>query len=274
MTRDAGASSLQVRDAHSRRTWDVAGNLLSGDDGPRAIVVARDITRLVELQETVGREERMAAMGSLVAGVAHEVRNPLFGISTTLAALAARLGENDAYAKYFAVLKNDVLRLKTLMQDLLDYGRPARLELRPTALPELLGEAVRSCRNVTRTLRVVLDLPESLPELPLDRLRMVQVFQNLIQNGLQHSPPGSAVTLQGGSADHAVWIAVQDQGPGFASEDLPRLFEPFFTRRQAGTGLGLSIAQQIVEQHGGTITARNRPEGGAEVRVNLPLVAA
>jgi signal transduction histidine kinase len=112
----------------------------------------------------------------------------------------------------------------------------------------------------------------------MDRWRIVQVVQNLIQNAIQHSPTGSAVVVSGGEERDdgrpTAWCSVRDSGPGFDVADLPRLFEPFFTRRRDGTGLGLSIAQRIVSQHGGVLEAANHPEGGAVVSVRLPLVAA
>jgi signal transduction histidine kinase len=213
------------------------------------------------------REERMAAMGALVAGVAHEVRNPLFGISGTVEAFERRVG-NDAYEKYFAVLKQDVGRLRALMRDLLDYGKPAQLERTPVPMASLLDEAVRACGPLALDLHVDRVVPSDLPPVFVDRQRMMQVFQNLIENALQHSP--GSVTVEAGRAEDGVWAAVRDAGPGFAPEDLPRLFEPFFTRREGGTGLGLSIAQRIVELHGGRITAENLPAGGAAVTVSLP----
>jgi signal transduction histidine kinase len=107
--------------------------------------------------------------------------------------------------------------------------------------------------------------------------RLQEVFENLIQNAIQHSPRGAAVIVETDEvrAENRAWVcsAVRDSGSGFRSEDLPRLFEPFFTRRPGGTGLGLSIAQRIVEEHGGTISAHNDALGGARVEVRLPSVA-
>jgi signal transduction histidine kinase len=274
-----GALSTQVRDPASGRTWDVSVNAVveTGRAAPRAIVVARDVTRTIQLQEAVRREETMAVMGSLVAGVAHEVRNPLFGISATLDAFQARVGPREGLEKYFTVLKNDVARLQTLMRDLLDYGKPARVEPAPVSLETVVAEAVRACAPPARGLHVTVDVSRELPCVSADRPRLVQVFQNLLQNALQHAPAGSAVHIEAGvrpNGEGQVWCSVRDLGPGFRPEDLPHLFEPFFTRRPGGTGLGLSIAQRIVEQHGGTIRAGNHPDGGGVVTVVLPRAAA
>ena len=269
--------SAQVRDARNGRVWDVSANPIGMADSAeaRVVVVARDVTRTVELQEAVRREEKLAAMGSLVAGVAHEVRNPLFGIAGTVDVLEARFADNEAFQRYLTVIRRDVGRLQALMRDLLEFGKPGDLERTSVALEMILQDAVRACEPLAADLLVRQDVPTGLPAVYADRQRVVQVFQNLVQNAIQHSPPGSRVSIEAGSAPEgrAVWCAVRDAGPGFAPEDLRRLFEPFYTRRQGGTGLGLSIAQRIVEQHGGRIEANNHPEGGAVVTVTLPAAA-
>lgn len=276
-------ASDQARDQDSGRTWDVSANLVPEGDisgGEHIIVVARDVTRLVELQESVRREERMSAMGSLVAGVAHEVRNPLFGISSTLDAFEARHGQAEAFQKYFALLRRETGRLSTLMRDLLDYGRPPRLEVGDVDWDAVVDEAVQLCAPLAGSAGVTVRREGGTPgrRPRLDRGRMQQALQNVIQNAVQHSPPGGAVSVAVGESDDGqgphVWCAVRDAGPGFRPEDLPHLFEPFFTRRSGGTGLGLSLAQRIVSQHGGRLEARNRPEGGAEMTVALPADAA
>jgi signal transduction histidine kinase len=274
------AASVQARDTASGRTWEVAGNLVADDadgGGERVIVVARDVTRLVELQESVRREERMSAMGSLVAGVAHEVRNPLFGISSTLDAFEARYGETEPFQKYVSVLRREADRMGTLMRDLLEYGRPPGLDASDVDLAQLADEAVQLCLPHAASGGVRIERTGQAGSVRLDRGRMLQVLQNLIQNAVQHSPAGGVVAVAVGetAADggpREAWCAVRDDGPGFRGEDLPRLFEPFFTRRPGGTGMGLSIAQRIVSQHGGVMEAVNRPQGGAELRVRLPAV--
>lgn len=274
---DGTGVSAQVRDARSGRVWDVSANPIGAVEtvDARAVVVARDVTRTVELQEAVRREEKLAAMGSLVAGVAHEVRNPLFGIAGTMDVLETRFSDNESFTKYLTVIRRDVGRLQALMRDLLEFGKPGVLERSSVALEAVLQEAVRACEPVAADLLVRQDVPTGLPALYADRQRVVQVFQNLVQNAIEHSPPGTRVRIAAGSAPEgrAVWCAVRDAGPGFAPEDLRRLFEPFYSRRQGGTGLGLSIAQRIVEQHGGRIEAHNHPEGGAVVTVTLPAAA-
>jgi len=116
---------------------------------------------------------------------------------------------------------------------------------------------------------------EGFTPIAMDQARLLQVFQNLIENAVQYSPPGGTITIESGKVcrDNKdwIWCTIKDSGPGFQLDDLPKIYEPFFTKRHGGTGLGLAIAQKIVEQHGGRISAGNRPEGGAIITVILPI---
>ncbi len=245
--------------------------------------VTRDITdrretetQLREALDSLRRNETMSQLGSLVAGVAHEVRNPLFGISATLDAFEARFGHAQEHARYVSMLRREVTRLNTLMHGLLTYGRPPSTELYPCTLSSVLQEAVDATSALAgeREVDVVLCLRPDLPRVPMDPGRLAQVFQNLLANALQYSPRGGTVRLLvrrlGEDDTMRVECVVMDQGPGFPAGDLPHVFEPFFTRRHGGVGLGLSIVQRIVEEHRGTVSVGNGPDGGAEVRVCLP----
>lgn len=226
------------------------------------------------LQESLRRSEILAAMGTLVAGVAHEVRNPLFAISSTLDAFTARFGERVEYQRYFSVLRREADRLTVLMSALLDYGKPPRLELMETTIDEAVAAATQACAPLAQSAGVTLRYENNGNGalVRMDRQRLQQVFENLLRNAIHYSPPGGRVTAVV-RCNTPAWIecTIADNGPGFHPEDLPRIFEPFFTRRRGGTGLGLAIAQRIVEEHGGTIVASNQPTGGAALTVRLPV---
>ena len=232
--------------------------------------------RTQELRESLRRSETMSAMGTLVAGVAHEVRNPLFSISANLEVLDTEIRRQQPCAETLSIIHAEVRRLRELMEELLAYGRPFSLHCTEEALGEVLGDAAGACDLLARRAEVTLanEVSPALPPVSVDRRRMVQVFQNLLENAIQHSPPGGRILAcaRGVWWEGRLWLecSIVDGGPGFQPQDLPRLFEPFFTRRHGGTGLGLSIVQRIVTAHGGAVTAENREEGGACMVVRLP----
>jgi PAS domain S-box-containing protein len=269
----------QARDESAGRWWDVAATRIGEEGGDaRSIVVARDVTALMRLQESVRLSERMAAMGSLTAGVAHEVRNPLFAISVNVDTLARELSGREEFADLVDAVHAGVARLNGLMVDLLEYGKPASVTLVEQPLSAAIDLAVPLCAPRAKEAGVEIRPTNGGSQIVrMDRDRLVEVIENLLDNAIQHSPRGSTVTLGLSSFEDEgrEWVrcVVQDSGPGFQDSDLSRVFEPFFTRRKGGTGLGLSIAQKIVEQHAGRIHAANRPEGGAMLVIELPCVA-
>jgi signal transduction histidine kinase len=177
------------------------------------------------------------------------------------------------------VLRREADRLADLMRDLLDYGKPPRLERAATDCDAVVDEAIRACEPLARSLggQVVREGNWAGRQACIDRWRVTQCLQNLVQNALQHAPAGTPVVV--GSAlvidDGREWVtcSVRDRGPGIPPDDLPRLFEPFFSRRSGGTGLGLSIALRVASQHGGRLEAYNHPSGGAVTRLILPVSA-
>ena len=268
----------EVTDSATGLTWVVSASSLPTDgDGPgRVILNFQDVSDTVQLKERLRQSETMAAIGSIVAGVAHEVRNPLFSISATLDAFESRFKDKQTYGRYLAVLRGELGRLTTLMKDLLEFGRPSEPDLGECDLTEVIKAATHACAPLLERRGVETVGPgdgAAVPPVLADRVRMTQVLQNLIENAAHFSPKGGRVEVSlemAGDVD-GEWVecAVRDSGPGFAPDDLARLFEPFFTRRRGGTGLGLSIVQRIVYDHGGDVFARNHPEGGAVVVVRL-----
>ena len=222
------------------------------------------------------RSETMAALGTLVSGVAHEARNPLFGITSTVDALVARAREADWFRPHLGVLQREADRLNALMRDLLELGRPAAQTMVGDRLQEVLAEATRATATLAEERRVRVDcvIAEEIPLVRMDRRRMFQVFQNLIDNAVRHAPEGSAVRVSTAlDRKDGEWIVstIDDAGPGFAPGEEDQVFQPFFTHREGGTGLGLPIAQRIAEEHGGSLGASNRPGGGARLTVRLPV---
>jgi signal transduction histidine kinase len=232
------------------------------------------------LQERLRRSEMMSAMGALVAGLAHESRNPIFAITATLDAIESRFGFQQELRPFFDVLRTEVDRLNGLMSDLIEYGRSRSPEMVRTSLATVVANALNASWILAEQLGVdlVSEVGADLPPIDMDHGRLVRAVQNVVQNAIQHSSRGGVVRVKAASIVHdgepALVCRVEDAGPGFGEKDLPHVFDPFFTRRHGGIGLGLAIVHRIVDEHGGRIVAANRPEGGAVVAIELPTSAS
>jgi PAS domain S-box-containing protein len=266
----AGGSSVvaEARDAETgRSSYLLASPWFRGEGQPPwAVLTFRDVTDYTTMQAQLRRARTLEAMGQLVAGVAHEVRNPLFSISATLDALESEFGQRPEYAEYAGLLRSQVGRLTQLMRDLLDYGKPSVLRARPTRFADVVRRAARSCAALARERQVRMEeaVDASLPLLEI-----------LLANAIQHAPAGSAVRVVGAldatGPEPLARCTVEDEGPGIALQDIGQLFEPFFSRRKGGTGLGLPIVQRVAEAHGGRVTAENRALRGARFTLVLPV---
>ena len=190
-SREFASSQIQDEDGLS---WVIQVSPVSGwAEGRGAfIVVAHNITPLVQLQDSLRRTETMGAMGALVAGVAHEVRNPLFSMTATLDAFEARTEAKADVADHLSVLRGQLNRLKHLMQELLEYGKPPTLDLAVGSLDGVIQQAAELNIELAadRNVQLCVKLEDQLPEARMDHMRLVQVFSNLIANGIQHTPVG------------------------------------------------------------------------------------
>jgi signal transduction histidine kinase len=269
-----GPAARQVKDS-SARTLDLLAMLFNVDDADddRVIVIVWDVSALVDLQIRLEQQRQMAAMGALVAGVAHEVRNPLFAISATIDAMEQTAGPE--LREFFEVLHEEIDRMTGLMQDLLAYGRPAAPVFTDLPVSQVIDVAVRACATAAMKQQVEIEVgaPVNLTVVA-DRDRLSRAVENVLMNAIQHSSPGSKITINTGSVrekkERLARIIVRDRGRGFTDGDLPRIFEPFFSRRKGGTGLGLALVHQIVTEHGGVVTAADAEGGGAEVVISIP----
>jgi len=245
----------------------------------RVITVARDINRRKEMEEELRRRETMSAMGALVAGVAHEVRNPLFGIAATIDAFEAEFGSGAEAREYMVTLRNDVARLSRLMHDLLDYGRPREIVRHVQSIEPAIAEAIRICtpRAKEQQIEIRKTIESPLPLAAIDAERVVLMLKNVIENAVEFSNSGDFVAIDARAERNGaatLVFTVADHGPGFANGELAHVFEPFFTRRKGGSGLGLAIVQKIVTEHGGTVEAQNGANGGATIEIRLPVTGS
>jgi signal transduction histidine kinase len=224
--------------------------------------VGLDVTAEQEALRRALRAERLAAVGTLAAGLAHEVRNPLNSALLQLQVLERRLerGETNpsALRPVAALVREEIGRLEVLVNDFLSFVHPRPLELQPTALAELCRDVVGFMGPETAAagVEVHTELAEALPSVQADPNRLRQVLLNLLRNAVEAMSTGGVLTVRTRAAQGAVEIDIEDTGPGFPDETP--IFDAFFTTKPKGTGLGLTIVHRIVSDHGGTIRVKSR----------------
>jgi two-component system, NtrC family, sensor histidine kinase HydH len=238
--------------------------------------------RLANAEAEARRSERLAALGQLSAGLAHEIRNPLGIIKGSAELLQQKLsGANPVAGELAGNISSEVNRLSALVSRFLDFARPLHLERRPMELVPIVDRALKAVRDQLPGARVTVErnYADGLPELMLDEALCEQVFLNLALNSYQAIGAGDGtvrVTISPGTSAgrKGVEVCVEDTGTGIPPEMLERIFDPFVTTKHSGVGLGLSIVSKIVDDHEGTIRVTSEPGKGASFRVFLPAEAA
>lgn len=231
-----------------------------------------DMSNIKHLEERVRRNERLAALGRLAAGVAHEIRNPLSSIKGFADILGRKV--NDDSGRHIAeVMGHEVERLNRVISELLDFARPIELSRGPYPLKALVAHSLSLIETDARERGIVLDSrvdPEDL-EAAIDPDRFSQILLNLYLNALQAMGRDGRLSVEASASDGTVTLEVRDTGPGIAPEDAARVFDPYFTTKSSGVGLGLAIVHKLVEAHGGEIRVSSRPGSGASFIIRLPM---
>lgn len=252
---------------------------LAGEPGEIALAINKMAVSLEEkekLEEELRRSERLAALGRLVTGVAHELRNPIGIVKTTVQIMEKELENKNVDKEYFKVIDEQILRQNRVIEELLDFGRPGKNLVQNANINSLLERVLIFTKPMLLQHRVQLQLAldPQLPTILADAERIKQVFVNIILNAVQAMPEGGQLTIS--TRQHQQWIqiAFEDTGPGIAPEEVATIFDPFYTTREYGTGLGLSISYQIVKTHDGHIEVESTPGKGTCFIVHLPLLPA
>ena len=236
-------------------------------------VTLRNETEREHLREETVRLDRLASLGKLSAGIAHEVRNPLTGISLLLDDLHDRPGFSTEDREMLSKALSEIERVERLISALLNYSSPVRTAFREGDLTQILKDILLLMRRQAEKQGV--DLKVSYAELPqfrFDPEKIRQALINILKNALEVLDSGGTITITTGCHDTTVTIAIHDNGPGIEQQDLPLIFEPYFTRKGAGTGLGLSITQRIIAEHHGTLSVESDGLAGTTFRITLPLL--
>ena len=220
----------------------------------------------------MSRADRLATIGELAAGAAHEIRNPLTAVKSSLQYLQSKNPDERA-RKLLGTALEETARIEGILSDLLSFSRPTEIKREAVDLPALLDECLELLAFQARrqNVDVLREFPASLPPLEGDKAQLKQLFLNLCLNAFQAMAGGGSLSLRIESPDgRSALISVADTGEGIAEENLDRIFDPFFTTKKTGTGLGLSICYGIVKSHGGEIEVRSRPARGTTVLVRFP----
>lgn len=254
---------------------EALATLLESEEGAPlgAILLFRDVTELRHLKEEVARSQRLASLGSLAAGMAHEIRNPLSSIKGFATYFRERYRDIPEDRDTADILIQEVDRLNRVITQLLEFARPLTLRQVPVDLAEAAERALQVISGEAREKGISLEtrVPRDLPKVPADPDRLQQVFLNLYLNALAAMEPGGVLTTAASAApDGTVRVQVTDTGAGIPEEDLGRVFDPYYTTKPSGTGLGLAIVHKIVEAHGGDIRLESEPGQGTTVSVRIP----
>jgi len=276
-------SSMEVRVRHKQGDWrrilfnfsplfdesnKIEGVVLSG----------RDVTDLKRLEEQLIQAEKLAAMGQMLAGVAHELNNPLTAILGVTELVREREGLDDSMKRQLDLTHRQARRAARIVQNLLEFSRPASPQKKPIDLNSIIERTLQLHEHSLRRNQVAVDFSPrtDLPAVVGDANQLIQVLLNLISNAeqaIREVRESGRIQIRLASSSGSVIVTVQDDGVGIPADALPKLFDPFFTTKRpgGGTGLGLSICLSIVREHGGTIQAESLPGGGSAFKIYLPV---
>jgi two-component system sensor histidine kinase PilS (NtrC family) len=243
------------------------------------ILIFQDITKLMEMEDQVRMKERLATVGSLAAGIAHEIRNPLASLSGSIQVLQGELALQGDNKHLMDIVVRETDRLNTIIMEFLEYARLKNAQNDYIELSPLLDETImllKNCKEYSGNIHITQQAdPHAVIKGDSQRIR--QVFWNLLINACQAMPRGGEITVTArvvpGEQDDLDWceIIIKDSGQGISKEDRDRIFNPFFTTKTGGTGLGLSIVYRIIEDHQGTITLDSAPGKGTQFIIRLPI---
>jgi signal transduction histidine kinase len=227
-------------------------------------------------EEALLRSDQLKSLGTLAAGMAHEVRNPLASIAGAAAQLRKGSHGEATRDELLRIVERESARLDDLVREFLEYARPPKLVRTACDVNAVVAEAVALVTHsaAPRSVTVRVDAAPAAPAVPADPSRLKQALLNLLLNAVQASPAGGEVRVSVVARGRGVRVTVRDDGPGLPEEVRGRLFEPFVTTREGGTGLGLPMAKRIIAAHGGTLELAGAAGGGTEARLDLPGDAA
>ena len=263
---------LRAHDGQERILGYATAPLAGGVGG--MVILFQDLTGLRQMEEAVRRADRLAVVGGLAAGLAHEIRNPLASMCGSIEVLGAAPGLDDQERRLMQVVRSEAERLEGLVREFLSFARPLSPSLEALDGARAVADTVELFRAQVGEKGIELVARADSPVwVSADPGQLRQVLWNLLGNAADATPAGGRVEVRIASQGGRGVLEVSDTGSGIAEEDLQRIFDPFFTTKDRGTGLGLAIVHRIVEAHGGHLSVRSEVGRGSAFRVELPLAA-
>ena len=263
------------------------------DDGGApigAVLFFKDLTQVEQLEERERLRDRLASLGEMAAGIAHELKNPLAGIEVMAGLLRRQVPDSKDAQSLLADILSEAKLANAIVVEMLEFVRPVRLQVERTDLRDVIQQSVTMAESKVPRREVVVrvNLEPGLPMIESDHHQLSQVFTNLVANAFEALDGKGAITISAASAaidadpafaglhppTPAVLVEVADDGPGIPPDLTDRIFNPFFTTKVTGTGLGLAIVRKIVDAHDGRIDVSSTPETGTRFRVTLPVTSA
>jgi two-component system, NtrC family, sensor histidine kinase HydH len=234
--------------------------------------MARLYAELQDNFERMKRVERLYALGQLSAGLAHEIRNPLASIEGAATVLQRQPASEERRAEFLQIIQKECRRLNLLLTNFLNFAKPPAPEYKTIVVEQMFDAVIMLAEHAIPGNSIVLrkQFAANLPPVECDPEQITQVLVNLTINAIQAMPKGGEILLSTQPGDRYVAIQVRDEGSGVSEQDRERIFDPFYTTKEFGTGLGLAISHQIVQQHGGNLTARRNSGRGMTFTVQLP----
>lgn len=238
--------------------------------------IIQDVTETYNLMEKLKHEERLASLGRLATGIAHEIRNPLSSIKMNLAILGKRLTLNAQDNEHFEIAKEGVANLEKIVTEFISYAKPMPLKTGRQNLHQVIDEIIAMLKPQCEEANVTIErkYAKSMPLVSIDKMKIQQALLNVILNALQASAKGDSITLHTAHVDVSpayVVVEVEDRGVGISEEDVQFVFDPFFTTKRSGTGLGLSIVRSILVTHNGSVDIKSKKGKGTKITFKIPV---
>ena len=236
-------------------------------------IIQKRAQEQLKLKEQLSRSKHLSSLGEMIAGVSHEIRNPLGIISSSAELLKKTMALDHPRTQIPDIIIEESTRLNNIITDFLNFARPQTPNRFPCRIQEVLAKNISflSTQLLEKGYTIQTHFDDNLPVIRADADMLYQAFLNILINAMQAMPDGGQISVLAKARRDSLWLAFEDQGTGVAKEAMEKIWDPFFTTKEKGTGLGLGIVKNIIEAHEGQIRLDNLPEGGTRVSIRLPV---